>query len=195
MSDTQVTLSAVSRSDFGKGAARRLRRSGMVPAVIYGHGTDPIHVALDGHDLVLALKKPRVVLNVTVEGVNHICAPRHVQRDAVRQVLEHVDLVVIGRAEVKARAAAAEAIAHAEAAAEEAGVDVAAAVEAIKAAIEAGEDPEAAAAAAVEHAVEEQHALEESQAAAAEAQEAGEGAGAGADEVPAGSSDGAASKA
>ncbi len=168
MSDTQVHLSAVTRSDFGKGAARRLRRTGLVPAVVYGPGTDPIHVALDGHDLTLALKKPRVVFALAYDGAEYICAPRDVQRDVVRQVLEHVDLVVIDRAEAKARAAAAEAIAHAEAAAEEAGVDVADAVAAIEAAIAAGEDPEAAAAAAVEHAVEAQHALEDAQAEAAE---------------------------
>lgn len=177
VSDTQVHMSAVARSDFGKGAARRLRRTGMVPAVIYGPGTDPIHVALDGHDLAQALRKPRVVLALTVDGVEHIVAPRDVQRDVVRQVLEHVDLVVIGRAEAKARAAAAEAIAHAEAAAEEAGVDVASAVEAIEAAIAAGEDPEAAAAAAVSQAVDDQHALEDAQAEAAAAVVEGEEAG------------------
>jgi large subunit ribosomal protein L25 len=168
VSDTQVHMSAVPRSDFGKGAARRLRRTGMVPAVIYGHGSDPVHVALDGHDLAKALRQPRVVLALDVDGTDYVCAPRDIQRDVVRQVLEHVDLVVIGKAEAQARAAAAEAIAQAEAAAEEAGVDVAAAVEAIEAAIAAGEDPEAAAAAAIEQAVEDQHALEDAQAEAAE---------------------------
>lgn len=168
MSDTQVHMSAVARSDFGKGAARRLRRTGLVPAVVYGPGTQPVHVALDGHDLAQALRKPRIVLALTVDGVEYTCAPRDVQRDVVRQVIEHVDLVVIGRAEAQARAAAAEAISHAEAAAEEAGVDVASAVEAIEAAIAAGEDPEAAAAAAVEQAVVDLHALEDAQAEAAE---------------------------
>ncbi len=172
MSDTQVHMSAVPRSDFGKGAARRLRRTGMIPAVIYGHGSDPVHVALDGHDLSKALRQPRVVLALAVDGTDYVCAPRDIQRDVVRQVLEHVDLVVIGKAEATARAAAAEAIANAEAAAEEAGVDVAAAVEAIEAAIAAGEDPEAAAAAALKQAVEDQHALEDAQAAVAEAREA-----------------------
>ena len=180
MSDTQVHMSAVMRSDFGKGAARRLRRTGLIPAVIYGPGTDLVHVALDGHDLAQALKKPRVVLALSVDGTDYVCAPRDVQRDVVRQVLEHVDLVVIGKAEAKARAAAAEAIAHAEAAAEEAGVDVASAVEAIEAAIAAGEDPEAAASAALAEAIDTQHALEDAQAEAAEheaevaAEEAGE---------------------
>jgi len=169
VSDT-IAMSAVARSDFGKGAARRLRRTGLVPAVIYGSGTDPIHVAIDGHDLAQALKKPRVVLSIALDGNDYVCAPRDVQRDVVRQVLEHVDLVVIGRAEARARAAMADAIRTAEAAAEEAGVDVAAAIEAIEAAVAAGEDPQAAAAAAVARSVEEQAALVESQAAEAAAE-------------------------
>ena len=187
MSDTQVQLTAVRRSDFGKGAARRLRRSGQVPAVIYGHGTDPIHVALDSHDLTQALKRPRVVLAVTLDGTEHVVAPRDVQRDVVRQVLEHVDLVEIDRAEAAQRAAVASAIAAAEAAAEEAGVDVSQAIEAIEAAVAAGEDPEAAAAAALQEAAEHDRALSQAAAAAedaaeaAEAAEGGEGAEAGSD--------------
>jgi large subunit ribosomal protein L25 len=171
VSDTQVHLSAVARSDFGKGAARRLRRTGLVPAVIYGHGTDPIHVALDGHDLTQALKKPRVVLAIDLDGAEHVVAPRDVQRDVVRQVLEHVDLVVIGRAEAKARAAVADAIAAAEVAAAEAGIDVSVAVEAIEAAVAAGEDPAAAAQAAIEEAAAHDQALSAAAAAAAEAAE------------------------
>jgi large subunit ribosomal protein L25 len=177
-----VHLSAVARSDFGKGAARRLRRTGLVPAVIYGHGTDPLHVALDGHDLTQALKKPRVVLAVALDGSEHVVAPRDVQRDVVRQVLEHVDLVVIDRAEALARAAVADALAAAEAAADEAGVDVSAAMEAIEAAVAAGEDPHAAALKAIEEAAEHERALAAAaaaSAAAAEAAEAAEGAEAG----------------
>jgi large subunit ribosomal protein L25 len=176
VSDTQVHMSAVPRSDFGKGAARRLRRTGLVPAVIYGHGTDPLHVALDGHDLAQALKKPRVVLALTVDGTEHVVAPRDVQRDVVRQVLEHVDLVVIDRAEATARAAVADAIKAAEAAADEAGVDVSDAVEAIEAAVAAGEDPHAAALAAITAAAEHQKALSAAAAASADAAEAAEAA-------------------
>ena len=172
MSDTQVHMSAVQRSDFGKGAARRLRRTGLVPAVIYGHGTDPLHVALDGHDLAQALKKPRVVLALTVDGTEHVVAPRDVQRDVVRQVLEHVDLVVIDRAEATARAAVADAIKAAEAAAEEAGIDVSDAVAAIEAAVEAGEDPQEAALAAIAEAAEHQKVLSAAAAASADAAEA-----------------------
>ena len=184
MSDTQVQLTAVRRSDFGKGAARRLRRSGQVPAVIYGHGTDPIHVALDSHDLTQALKRPRVVLAVTLDGTEHVVAPRDVQRDVVRQVLEHVDLVEIDRAEAAQRAAVASAIAAAEAAAEEAGVDVSQAIEAIEAAIAAGEDPEAAAEAALQQAAEHERALSEAAAVAQQAaDDAAEGAETGSDEA------------
>ncbi len=184
MSDTQVQLTAVSRSDFGKGAARRLRRSGLVPAVIYGHGTDPVHVALDAHDLTQALKRPRVVLAITLDGTEHVVAPRDVQRDVVRQLVEHVDLVEIDRAEAAQRAAVASAIASARAAAEEAGVDVSQAIEAIEAAVAAGEDPEAAAEAALQEAAEHDRALSEAAAASAAAAEAEEAEGeAGADEA------------
>lgn len=185
MSDTQIHLSAVARSDFGKGAARRLRRSGMVPAVVYGHGSDPVHVALDGHELVKALRRARAVFAIDLDGTEFVCAPRDIQRDVVRQVIEHVDLVVIDIAEATARAAAAQAIRNAEAAAQEAGVDPAEALAAIEAAIAAGEDPEAAAAAAMEHAIQAQHDLEEAQAAEAVAEAAAEAEGIDAAAAPA----------
>lgn len=174
MSDTKVHLTAQPRSDFGKGASRRLRRAGFVPAVIYGPKTELRHVALNAHDLTQALKKPRVVLAIEVGGSQYTVAPRDVQRDVVRQVLEHVDLVVIDAAEVTARAAAAEAIAAAEAAAEEAGVDPAAAIEAINEAIAHGEDPEAAAKAALAESVEAAEHLVEAQAHEAAIEEAAE---------------------
>jgi len=146
---TQVSITAEARSDFGKGASRRLRRAGRIPAVIYGHGADLMHVSLPGHDLELALRKPRVVLEVqTPEGVR-LTKPRDVQRDPVRLYLEHVDLVVISTAEATQRAAIADAIHAAEEAAAEAGIDPATAVAALEDAIAHGEDPGHAA----EHAV------------------------------------------
>ena len=99
----QVSITAEARSDFGKGAARRTRRAGLVPAVIYGKGQEPQHVALPDHDLALALRNPGVVLEVTVEGKTVLVAPRDVQRDPVKRVLEHVDLVVITKAEAEER--------------------------------------------------------------------------------------------
>ena len=147
----EIAISAVPRSDFGKGAARRLRRSGQVPAVIYGGNTELKHVSLPDHDLMLALKKPRVTLSVQMDGTAITVAPRQVQRDPIRRIIEHVDLVVISAAEVKERAAEAEAIIAAEAAAVEAGLDPIAVASATSALMEAGEDLKTA----IAHALEE----------------------------------------
>jgi large subunit ribosomal protein L25 len=111
----QVSITAEPRSDFGKGAARRTRREGRVPAVIYGQGREPQHVSLPDHDLTLALRHPGLVLEVTIEGKTLLVAPRDVQRDPVKRYLEHVDLVLVTKAEA---AAVVEAGIAAEAAAE-----------------------------------------------------------------------------
>ncbi len=97
----QVSIKAEHRSDFGKGAARRTRREGRVPAVIYGKGHAPQHVALPDHDLSLALRHPGLVLEVSIEGQTVLAAARDVQRDAVKRTLEHVDLVVVSKAEAR----------------------------------------------------------------------------------------------
>ncbi|HEY7859070.1 MAG TPA: 50S ribosomal protein L25 [Candidatus Nanopelagicales bacterium] len=99
----EIAITAVPRSDFGKGAARRLRRDGQVPAVIYGKGTELKHVALPAHELNLALRKPGLVLDVSFEGATTIVAPRDVQRDPIRRIVEHIDLVIIDKAEQAAR--------------------------------------------------------------------------------------------
>ncbi len=99
----QVSITAEPRSDFGKGAARRTRREGRVPAVIYGRGSEPRHVSLPDHDLTLALRHPGLVLEVSLEGKTLLVAPRDVQRDPVKRVLEHVDLVLITAAEAEER--------------------------------------------------------------------------------------------
>ena len=115
----QVSIKAEPRSDFGKGAARRTRREGRVPAVIYGQGTPLRHVSLPDHELTLALRHPGLVLEVEFEGTKQLVAPRDVQRDPVRRIIEHVDLVLITVAEAGARVeaglvaeAAAEAASH-----------------------------------------------------------------------------------
>jgi large subunit ribosomal protein L25 len=92
---SEVRIKAEPRTEFGKGAARRVRRSGQVPGVIYGHGADPTHVALPGHELMLALKTANVLLQVNLEGTKFLTLPKSVQRDPVRQVLEHIDLVIV----------------------------------------------------------------------------------------------------
>lgn len=171
---SEVAITASPRSDFGKGASRQLRRAGQVPAVIYGSGTELIHMALPVHDLSLALRGPRVTLKVSIDGKTILVKPRDVQKDPVRQTLEHVDLVVVSAAEAKERQAVADAIKSAEEAAIEAGIDPAAAAAAVEEAIAAGESAADAAAHAVSDV--QEHATEYAEAnAAAEAHEAAEG--------------------
>lgn len=92
-------LSAELRTEFGKGAARRLRAAGKIPAVIYGHGTDPVHVALPGHEVGLILRKANAVLDLDVAGKSQLALVKDVQKDPVHQVIEHVDLLLVRRGE------------------------------------------------------------------------------------------------
>ncbi|MBA9003543.1 50S ribosomal protein L25/general stress protein Ctc [Thermomonospora cellulosilytica] len=97
---SEVRIVAEPRTEFGKGAARRTRRAGKVPAVLYGHGTPPQHITLPGHDLMLALKTPNVLLRV--EGLANgaeLALPKDVQRDPIKGFLEHVDLLLVKRGE------------------------------------------------------------------------------------------------
>ena len=96
MSDALV---AEARSDFGKGASRRLRRDGKVPAVVYGHGIAPIHIALDAHNLRLTLRKKVTSLDIVLNGKTETVAPRDLQIDPVTRGIEHVDLVYVTAAE------------------------------------------------------------------------------------------------
>ncbi|WP_017540702.1 50S ribosomal protein L25/general stress protein Ctc [Nocardiopsis halophila] len=97
---SEVRIAAEPRTEFGKGAARRARRAGKVPAVLYGHGTEPRHITLPGHDLMLALKTPNVLLRVDgVEGRENLVLPKSVQRDPIKGFLEHVDLLVVKKGE------------------------------------------------------------------------------------------------
>lgn len=97
---SEVRIAAEPRTEFGKGAARRVRRAGQVPAVLYGHGTDPRHVALPSHELMMALKTPNVLLRVDgVKGKDNLVLPKAVQRDPIKGFLEHVDLIVVKKGE------------------------------------------------------------------------------------------------
>jgi large subunit ribosomal protein L25 len=93
----EVTIAAETRSEFGKGAARRIRREGKVPAVLYGHGTDTRHLTLPGHDMMLALKTPNVLLRLEglTSGGSDLALPKAVQRDPLKGFLEHVDLILV----------------------------------------------------------------------------------------------------
>jgi large subunit ribosomal protein L25 len=97
---SEVRITAEPRTELGKGAARRTRRAGRVPAVLYGHGTDPRHISLPGHDLMLALKTPNVLLRVGGLGSREeLALPKEVQRDPIKGFLRHVDLIVVTRGE------------------------------------------------------------------------------------------------
>lgn len=114
-----VRLDAEPRSDFGKGAARRLRRDGRIPAVLYGDDSGLVHLSLPGHDLEQALRRPRVTFEIVRSGGTTLAKPRDVQRDPVRRTLEHVDLIIVTESEARERAVESEAlIAEAAAAAE-----------------------------------------------------------------------------
>ncbi|PJJ62155.1 50S ribosomal protein L25/general stress protein Ctc [Compostimonas suwonensis] len=99
MADDDMTIAAEVRSTFGKGAARKLRAAGKTPAVIYGHGTDPQHVALPAHELQLLLRKANAVLDLDIEGTSQLALVKDVQKDPVRQIIEHIDLIVIRKGE------------------------------------------------------------------------------------------------
>ena len=87
------------RTQFGKGFARRLRAAGQIPAVLYGHGTDPVHVALPGHQMLLILRRSNQVLELSIDGADHLALVKDVQKDPVRQIIEHVDLLVVKKGE------------------------------------------------------------------------------------------------
>ena len=92
----EIQLDAQSRTEFGKGSARRLRAKGLVPAVVYGHGADCLHIALPGHDTQLALRQANALLRIVIDGgKGQLALPKQVQRDPVRGDLEHVDLIVV----------------------------------------------------------------------------------------------------
>jgi large subunit ribosomal protein L25 len=92
----EVHIAAEPRSEFGKGPARRERRAGRVPAVLYGHGTEPRHVSLPGHDVLLALRTANVLIRLDgLPGGSELALPKAVQRDAIKGSVEHVDLILV----------------------------------------------------------------------------------------------------
>jgi large subunit ribosomal protein L25 len=95
----EVKIHAEPRNEFGKGAARRIRRESKVPAVLYGHGTDPVHVTLPGHDLMLALKTANALLSIELNGDSQLALPKQVQRDPIKGFIEHADLLIVTRGE------------------------------------------------------------------------------------------------
>ncbi|NYG56855.1 50S ribosomal protein L25/general stress protein Ctc [Nocardioides perillae] len=100
MSD-ESTIQAETRTEFGKGAARRIRRADKVPAVVYGHGAEPQHLTLPGHETWLALKHggANALLTLVVDGSEQLALTKQVQVDPIRRTLEHVDFVAVRKGE------------------------------------------------------------------------------------------------
>ncbi|MEU7378498.1 MULTISPECIES: 50S ribosomal protein L25/general stress protein Ctc [unclassified Streptomyces] len=97
---SEVKLAAETRTEFGKGAARRVRRENKVPGVLYEHGMVPIHLTLPGHDLLMALRTPNVLISLDIDGkTNELAIPKAVQRDPLKGHLVHVDLLMVKRGE------------------------------------------------------------------------------------------------
>lgn len=92
---SEIAIAAERRTEFGKGAARRLRRDKMIPVVVYGHGAATQHLALPAHELMLALKQSNALLSLQLDDGAQLVLPKAVQRDPVRHTIEHVDLVAV----------------------------------------------------------------------------------------------------
>ena len=96
----EVRIRAEQRTEFGKGGARRTRRAGLVPAVIYGHGQPPRHISLPAREIGLALRSDaNVLLRLDIEGKSELALAKDVQRDPLKQSIDHVDLIVVRRGE------------------------------------------------------------------------------------------------
>ena len=95
----EVAINGITRTEFGKGATRRARRDGQVPAVIYGHGEAPVHITLNARDLGNALKESNVLLNITFDGRTELTLPKSIVKNPLKQNLEHIDLVLVRRGE------------------------------------------------------------------------------------------------
>lgn len=96
---TDNKLKATVRTTFGKGAARTIRRDHKIPAVMYGHGTEPVHITLPGHETMMALKVANVLLTIEIDGKDQLALAKDIQRHAIRPVIDHIDLVVVRKGE------------------------------------------------------------------------------------------------
>lgn len=96
---SEVKLTAVTRTEFGKGAARRIRRAHQIPAVVYGHGAEPQHVTLPGHETTRALRHANALLAIEVDGTVQLTIAKDIQRDPIKDLIEHIDLLVVRKGE------------------------------------------------------------------------------------------------
>jgi large subunit ribosomal protein L25 len=92
----EVRIDAEPRTEFGKGPSRQTRRAGRVPAVLYGHHSEPTHLTLPGHEVLLALRTANVLIRLEgLPGGAQLALPKAVQRDPIKGYVEHVDLLVV----------------------------------------------------------------------------------------------------
>lgn len=96
---SEQKLAAELRTEFGKGYARRARMANLIPAVIYGHGAEPIHVTLPAKATTLAVRTPNALLSLDINGEDHLALVKDVQRDPIKQIIEHIDLLTVRKGE------------------------------------------------------------------------------------------------
>jgi len=95
----EIHINGSKRTSFGKGASRRDRKAGLVPAVIYGHNAEPQHIALPSRELANALKASNVLLNVSFDGKSELVLPKSVSKNPLTGIFEHLDLLVVRKGE------------------------------------------------------------------------------------------------
>jgi large subunit ribosomal protein L25 len=96
----EVVIDAAPRTEFGKGPARRIRRDGRVPAVLYGHHTEPRHLTLPGHEVLMALRTPNVLIRLEgLPGGVQLALPKAIQRNPIKSWVEHLDLLLVRQGE------------------------------------------------------------------------------------------------
>lgn len=96
---SEQKLAATARTEFGKGAARKARVAGKIPAVIYGHGADVMHILLPARETTLAVRTPNALLSIDVDGEAHLALAKDIQRDPIKQIIEHIDLLTVRKGE------------------------------------------------------------------------------------------------
>lgn len=95
----EVSIKGAHRNEFGKGASRRIRRDGQVPAVIYGHGEKPVHISLPAREVGIAIKTSNVLLNIDLGDKQELVLPKSIVRNPLKGSLEHIDLIIVRRGE------------------------------------------------------------------------------------------------
>lgn len=95
----EVSITGALRNEFGKGASRRIRRDGQVPAVIYGHGEKPTHISLPAREVGVAIKTSNVLLNIDLGEKQELVLPKSIVRNPLKGTLEHIDLIIVRRGE------------------------------------------------------------------------------------------------